>query len=308
MKFCIECGKKLSDGAKFCAGCGTKVVGTTALKATTSCRVVDADEEQNMDVAEVKALCMKLIDIPNEGIHLDNLTKDLVNVIKKSADLGVGISAYVMGQFYGSGLKIKGETIVPEDADKMLECLRKGAEAGDHFAQGCYGNELCNGVEGSTDHEDGDDETGFPWIVKAGKNGNVLALHRMTWAYLDGSYGQTPDLRKALECFRASVAAQDAYDWKEEWIERAQGYLKFLPAVIDGDIGAMRKLGEWLKEHEGDWEYSWGIGDSSEESTYWLKKANDAGDSDEADDEDDIDEADEADDEEDEEEIDEDDD
>lgn len=29
MKFCTECGNKLSDGAKFCESCGTRVVGAT---------------------------------------------------------------------------------------------------------------------------------------------------------------------------------------------------------------------------------------------------------------------------------------
>jgi uncharacterized membrane protein YvbJ len=26
--FCINCGKKLNDGANFCSGCGSKVIGT----------------------------------------------------------------------------------------------------------------------------------------------------------------------------------------------------------------------------------------------------------------------------------------
>ena len=287
MKFCIECGKKLPDTAKFCDSCGTKVGGSD----------LHVQESRDVDVAEVEALCMKIVDASSEGIHARKVTKDIVDVIRRAADRGVGIAAYVMSQFYDyGGFDIDGENVVRENADKMLEYLRIGAEAGDHFSQSKYGNDLCNGVDGSTDHEDGDDEAGFPWIAKAGKNGNVLALHRMTWAYLDGSYGQTPDLNKALECFKAIVAAKDMCAWKEEWIERAQGYLKFLPDIIDGDIGAMRKLGEWLKEREGGWEYSWGIGDASDESAYWLKKADDTDDMDE-DGDDDADEAEEADDE-----------
>ena len=287
----MECGEKLPDSAKFCGNCGTKVAGGAPGNG------VEAKITRDDDTAKVKTLCMKLIDIPNEKIHRDKLTKDMVAVIRDAADRGNGIAAYVMGMLYQWGLKVDGATVVPEDAHKMLEYLRRGAEAGDHFAQSGYGEALRTGADGVFDE---DEEAGFRWMSKAGKNGNVLALHRMTWAYLDGSYGQTPDLNKALECFKAIIAAKDMCAWKEEWIERAQGYLKYLPDIIDGDTDAMRKLGEWLKEREGGWEYSWGIGDASDESAYWLKKADDAEEADEADEadvEDDIDEAYEADDE-----------
>ena len=221
---------------------------------------------------DVLMLCKRLLDPKNEGIHKDQVTADSVTIIQNAADNGNGLAAYVMGQLYEFGLEVDGETIVEEEPDKMLEYYRIGAEAGDPFAQSEYGQQLCNGVDGSTEHEDGDDEAGFPWIVKAGENGNVFALHRMTNAYIDGSYGQKVNFEKALACFKRILEVKDSAEWPDEMILRAKGYIEFLPRIIAGDVGAMRPLGEWLKAHEGDWDYTWGYGDSDSESEFWLKK------------------------------------
>ena len=279
MKFCIECGSKLPEGAKFCGECGTRVGG-------------DNSKDKSGLMEKANAVCKKLLDPSRESIHSDRITAEMFPMIKEAADGGNGLAAYIMGQLYFLGLKIGGETVVAHDPDKMLEYYRKGAEAGDPFAQSEYGQQLCNGVIGSSEHDDGDDAAGYPWIAKAGKNGNVSALHRMTYAYLDGSYGQEVDFKKALECFEAIVKAKDSYDWPEEMIVRAKGYLKFLPKIIsDDDIEAMRNLGEWLKKREGSWDYTWGLGDAVDESEFWLKKAQEIDyDTDYADEEDDEDE------------------
>lgn len=223
---------------------------------------------------DAEALCRLLLDIKAETIHKDQVTADMVPIIKNAADNGNGLAAYVMGELCLFGLEIDGGTIVRESPDKMLEYLRIGAEAGNAFAQCEYGQQLCNGVDGSADHEDGDDEAGFPWILKSGENGNVFGLHRMTYAYIDGSYGQEVDLEKAQECFKKIIEEKDSENWPDEMIVRAEGYLEFLPAIISGDVEAMQSLGEWLKSHEGNWDYSWGIGGADSESEFWLKKAN----------------------------------
>ena len=232
--------------------------------------------DNNNTSKDVDAICKKLLDIKNEGIKKDQVTADMVPIIQNAADDGDGLAAYVMGLLYLNGLEIDGETVVDENPDKMLECLRRGAEAGNSFAQNEYGQQLSNGVDGSTDHEDADEEAGFPWIVKSGESGNVFGLHRMTNAYIDGSYGQDVDLRRALECFEKIVEAKDSEEWPNEMIVRAKGYLEFLPGIISGDVKAMHSLGEWLKSQEGDWDYTWGYGDADSESEFWLKKAEDA--------------------------------
>ena len=229
---------------------------------TSSEGVGDNGNEAKED-AEV--LCKLLLDVKNEGIKKDQVAADMVPIIQNAADDGDGLAAYVMGLLYLNGLEIDGETVVDEDPDKMLEYLRMGAEAGNMFAQSEYGQELCI--------EKGDDEAGFSWIVKSGGKGNVFGLHRMTNAYIDGSYGQEVDLKKALECFKKIVEAKDDEEWPDEMIVRARGYLEFLPAIISGDVKAMRSLGEWLKVREGNWEYTWGYGDADSESEFWLKKA-----------------------------------
>ncbi|MBR5549567.1 MAG: hypothetical protein IKU71_07540, partial [Kiritimatiellae bacterium] len=114
---------------------------------------------------------------------------------------------------------------------------------------------------------------GFPWIVKAGENGNVFGLHRMTYAYIDGSYEQEIDFEKALKCFEKIVEEKDSEEWPIEMIVRAKGYLKFLPSIIAGDVKAMQSLGEWLKSCEENWDYSWGLGDADSESEFWLEMA-----------------------------------
>lgn len=216
------------------------------------------------------SFCARFLDIYNDGIHKDLITADMVPTIQEAADSGDGLAAYVMGKLYEYGLEIDGETIVEEDANAMFDYYRKGAEAGNKFAQGEYGIMLCNGWEGSSEHEDGDDEAGFPWIEKAGENGNVLALHRMTYAYLDGSFSQFRALDFAYRCFSAILAVKNKDAWKAEFFERAKGYLRYLPKVMMDDSKAMRALAKWLKEKEGGWEYSWGLGDKSTESEYWI--------------------------------------
>ena len=251
MKFCSECGGKLPEGAKFCGECGTKVYGGAQSGASAE---------------KVNEMCKKLLDVKNEGIYSNRVTADMVSEIKSAADGGNGLAAYVMGKLHFGGLKLDGKTVVADDSDAMMKYYRKGAEAGDPFAQSEYGQELCNEYD--------DEASGYPWIKKSGENGNVFSLHRMTYAYLDGSYGQKVDFKKALECFKAILKAKGTYDWPEEMIVRAKGYLQFLPRIIgDDDVKAMRDLGEWLKKHEGSWEYSWGLGEAGDESEFWLKRA-----------------------------------
>ena len=252
MKFCSECGSKLPEGAKFCGECGTKVNGGSVSKGD------DLNEKAN-------AICKSLLDLKNEGVFSGRVTADMLPVIKKAADAGNGLAAFVMGKLHYGGLEIDGNTVVEDNEDKMLDYYRKGAEAGDLFAQSEYGQVLCNEYD--------DEASGYPWIKKSGENGNVFSLHRMTYAYLDGSYGQEVDFGKALECFKAIVNEKDTYDWPEEMIIRAKGYLQFLPAIIGGDVNAMEGLGKWLKQREAGWDYTWGLGDAGYESEFWLKKA-----------------------------------
>jgi hypothetical protein len=256
MKFCPECGAKLSEGAKFCGSCGAKLI---------------CNEGKTFDV---EGACKDIINIPEEGIFEEKITTDLLEKIKEAADNGVGIAAYILSRLYQYGFELDGKEAVPVDADKRLKYLLKAAEAGCHFAQGELGNELWVGFDCSNPtYEKGEHPDSFMWIEKAAKSGNVLALHRATYAYLDGGYGQKADWSKALECFHAIIAAKDTENWNEEWIERAIGYLRYYPQIIKGDTEAMRLLGEWLKAKESSWDWSWGIGEEIEESSFWLKKA-----------------------------------
>ncbi len=216
---------------------------------------------------EATRLCLGLLDVKNEGIHRERVTPQMVSVIRNAAESGNGLALYVMGQLHFGGLEKDGEVLVEDDLEKMMDCYRRGAEAGDMFAQSEYGQELCNGVAGTQEE---DETAGFPWIAKSGENGNLFGLHRMTYAYLDGSYGQEVDYNKALGCFERIVSAGDLVEWPPEIVERAKGYAQFLPKKISGDGNARAALGEWLRSREGEWDYTWGLGDADTESEFWL--------------------------------------
>lgn len=264
MAYCVECGTKLSDSAKFCVNCGTKVIGRNSGDSEGGSRCC----------GDIKALCKDLLDIGNGTIRTGKITREVLDAVKKHADEGSGIASYVMGELNFLGLEIDGDEVISYDPDAMMEYLFKAAKAGCHFAQGALGNYLWSGVDGSEDYEDGNDPDSFSWITKAAKNGNVLALHRMTFAYLGGDYGQKVDFEKALECFKSIIEAKDSEAWNQEWIDRASGYLRYLPAIIDGDEQSARKLADWLKEVESDWDWSWGIGDADTESEFWRMYVN----------------------------------
>ena len=262
MKFCPECGSKLTEGAKFCGSCGKKLACV---------------ETSNFDVEK---FCKEIIDVPEEGIYKEKITTpEIFYKIKEAADSGVGIAAYVMSWL--DGFKLNDKELLPYDPDVSVKYLFKAAEAGCPYAQGQLGNNLWCGIEESTDYDEGEHPDSFSWIEKAANQKNVLALHRASYAYLDGDYGQKADWDKALECFKTIIAEKDAEPWNEEWIERATGYLRYFPQIMKGNTEAMRDLGEWLKEREGEWNWSYGLGGEIEESAFWLKKAKATSDEDE---------------------------
>lgn len=257
MKFCTECGSRLSDGAKFCGSCGTKIV---------------CAEPSNFDIEK---FCKELIDISEEGLYDEKITLEKYKKIKEAADNGVGIAAYLVGKMFLWGHYLEDEEISPSDQDESIKYYLIAAKAGCHFAQCELGNQLWIGFEEASDpvYEKGEHPDSFFWIEKAAKQENVLALHRASYAYLDGDYGQKADWDKALECFKTIIIKKDTEPWNEEWIERATGYLRYFPQIMKGDAEAMRQLGEWLKEREDKWNWSYSLGGESEESAFWLKKA-----------------------------------
>lgn len=271
MKFCPECGSKLTEGAKFCGSCGKKLL---------------CEDTSSFDVEK---LCKDLINVPEEGLYDKKITLAIYKKIKEAADKGVAIAAYVIGRMYLWGHYLDDEEISPSNHDECIKYYLIAAKAGCHFAQCELGNQLWIGFDESSDstYEKGEHPDSFYWIEKAAKQKNVLALHRASYAYLGGDYGQKADWGKALECFQAIIAAKDTENWNEEWIVRATGYLRYFPQIINGDTEAMRSLGEWLKERESSWDWSYGIADESEESAFWLKKAKSGEDIDDDEDEED---------------------
>lgn len=255
MKFCTECGNKLSDGAKFCASCGMKLL------------------REEVESFDVNKYCKSLIDTTDEGVCTEKVTSEEVfSKIKDAADNGNGLAAYVMSWMYLGGFDLNGKELLPVDSDERVRYLFIAAKAGCHFAQSELGNALWCGIEDSEDYEEGEHPDSFYWIEKAANQGNVFALHRASYAYLDGDYGQKVDWDKALDCFKSIIDAKDAEVWKDEWIERATGYLRYFPQIIEGDKAAMQNLGAWLKERESNWDYSFGLG-GTDESEFWLNKA-----------------------------------
>ena len=100
MKFCIECGKKLSDAAKFCDGCGTKVMGSQS--PTESRSDSESDDNAVITVKDVMTLLdddaverVKNVvegfkeDTECDRIHImgeedfDDLISNFIGVIKK---------------------------------------------------------------------------------------------------------------------------------------------------------------------------------------------------------------------------------
>jgi TPR repeat protein len=270
MKFCPECGSKLVEGAKFCGSCGAKLL-------------------KEVESFDIDKFCKSLIITSDEGVCTEKVTsEDVFFKIKDAADRGNGLAAYVVSSMYSYGFDLNDKELLPGDPDERVRYLFIAAKAGCHFAQSELGNALWCGIEDSEDYEEGEHPDSFYWIEKAAKQGNVFALHRASYAYLDGDYGQKVDWTKALDCFKDIIEAKDTEVWKDEWIERATGYLRYFPQIIEGDKTAMQKLGEWLKERESNWDYSFGLG-GIEESAFWLKKAKSGEDVDNDDEEEDED-------------------
>ena len=212
-------------------------------------------------------MCKQLIDISSDSyikIHRDKITADMVRAIQDAADKGVGLATVVMGCLHDfNGLEINGRNVVEVDHEKAMEYYRKGAEAGDLLAQGTYGIRLA--VEDRKE----DIELGFQWLVKAGANGNIESLYLLaTGGYIYGRYGHDRDLIKSLECFKAILNTKDKDAWYQGYISSAEGYVKFLPSIIDNDAKAMLALAEWI---ESDEKYEdTGFDD---DHVYWMEQA-----------------------------------
>ena len=149
---------------------------------------------------DVEKLCKDLINVPEEGLYDKKITLAIYKKIKEAADKGVAIAAYVIGRMYLWGHYLDDEEISPSNHDECIKYYLIAAKAGCHFAQCELGNQLWIGFDESSDstYEKGEHPDSFYWIEKATKQKNVLALHRASYAYLGGDYGQKADWGKAL--------------------------------------------------------------------------------------------------------------
>lgn len=246
----IRCSDCEGTGKKVCSACG------------------------GVGELDVVALCKKLIDIKSSSnieIHKDQITADMVPIIQNAADNGVGLATVIMGNLYAYGLKVDEKVVVEENSEKAMAYLRKGAEVGDCIAQGTYGLWQCIGIGVKEDVQ-----TGFPWFVKAGANGNIESLYLMAIdGYIYDEYGQGRNLIKSLECFKAILNAKGRDAWYQGYISSAEGYVKFLPDIINNDAKAMIAFAEWIRVNE---KYEDRSGD--EDHLYWLEQAAKAGDAD----------------------------
>ena len=91
MKFCTECGNKLSDGAKFCDQCGTKVCGGEAtetkheiIKMESIARLLDDDQTEKVKDAvesfKEDTECERIHIIGESGF--DELVSNFAKVLK----------------------------------------------------------------------------------------------------------------------------------------------------------------------------------------------------------------------------------
>ena len=215
---------------------------------------------------DVEAICKQLIDVSSNSyveIHKDKITADMVRAIQDAADKGIGSATVVMGLLYDYGLKINGKTVLASNDKKAMDYYRKGAEAGDALAQGNY----AEGIMEASEKRKEDEEVAFQWLVKAGENGNIRSLYLLAIdVYIYGEYGQDRDLVKSLECFKAILNAKDRNSWYQRYISSAEGYVKFLPRIINGDSKAMLALADWMDSNEKYEERFY-------EHKYWMEQA-----------------------------------
>jgi TPR repeat protein/F0F1-type ATP synthase assembly protein I len=240
---------------------------------------VECDFCKGAGELDVTSICKQFIDIKSDSyikIDKDHLTVTIVSVIKDAADNRVGLADYVMGQLCYSGLKIDGKVVVEEDSEKAMEYWRIGAEADDPIAQGAYGLWLCIGCGSKKP----DVAAGLPWLVKAGKNGNIESLYLLAIdGFIYGEYGHKRDLSKSLECFNAILSAKDRDAWYQGYVKSAEGYVRYLPGIIDNDTKAMLSLAEWMKKDEGYVSRDFTAGGfCCEDDVYWIEQAAKCGD------------------------------
>ena len=270
---CPDCHgeyKKELGPCEMCNGSGTIPCETCGRRGKEECSACGGDGE-----IDIIALCWKLLNKTEDSyikLNEDNITEDIVRVVQHAADNGAGLAAAVMGELYWWGLKINDKNIVGKDKAKAMEYWRLGAEAGDPIAQGQYGIALCIGLCGD---EKPDVVAGFPWLVKAGENGNIESLYLLAIdGYIYEEYGNKRDLHKSLECFNAILSAKDRDDWYQGYVDAAKEYVRFLPRIIDGDTKAMLALSECMKKIEEDALRGYSSdGIFMEDDAYWIEQA-----------------------------------
>lgn len=102
VKFCQECGTKLTEGAKFCPECGTKIIpqGNQA----------DTEEELDWALRNCDSTCAEY--------------KKAFAIINKYAENGNAEAQYTLGLCYANG------DVVPQDFKKAYYWHNKAADQG----------------------------------------------------------------------------------------------------------------------------------------------------------------------------------
>ena len=192
---------------------------------------------------DIESMCKSVI---NVAIEFDWSSDDELNVCKKritpemaavifdAANHGVAIAAYVAAALcwdyeeYAAG-------------KYMWDYLKEAADAGNMIAQ--YMSIVM------IDGEWTEDEENWQCLKRSAEQGYVPALAVIAMFYY-GEYSDEDghDWHKALECWKKIITVKDNEAWNEKTIKMAELQVQYLPAIINGDSGAMLELGKSLIE------------------------------------------------------------
>ena len=266
---------------KACNGTGKVTCSSCAGKGKVSCPTCKGQGK-----VDVEAFCNEVatgypeIDSGTGFLQDGRVSEEMLAVLVDAAKSGSGVAARTVGDMYAQGMSFDGKPVLDKDDKKANAYLQKGAELGDAFSQLRFAHRLHDGIGCDVDNV-----SAYNWLNKAADMGCVEALYALAEIHIIGGWGQGVNLKKAMECFQGIITNKDKdseWDWsyRDLFVDSAEGHLKFLPGVINGDVKAMRDLGIWFSReplHGRGLDASLCI-NKINPADFWLEKAASTGD------------------------------
>lgn len=225
--FCSQCGKALSDGFRFCPGCGNQVIplilpsnGPNLQQSKMTRQDQDADywyhraltlteKPQFLECLECLERAVKadpkhkqaLFALGHHYLHGQGTKEDPPTAaiwFRKSAELGFAPAQSKLGLMYEHGIG------VAKNATEAVKWYALAAQSGNRDAQYYLGVMYGTGTGVPTDYV-----KSSQWLLKAAKQGNVDAQATMGHLFLNGADGVPKDYEEAVIWLRKAADAGD---------------------------------------------------------------------------------------------------